>query len=48
MSEPSPSQPAPDASVESMDSMILRLLMETLPDRIYFKDLQKSRLHLVA
>jgi sigma-B regulation protein RsbU (phosphoserine phosphatase) len=35
---PSPSFPL--APAESLDSAILRLLMENLPDRIYFKDLQ--------
>jgi PAS domain S-box-containing protein len=33
---PNPPQP----SIESLDSATLRLLMEHLPDRIYFKDLQ--------
>lgn len=43
MSETPSGQPAPDATVESaesLDSAILRLLMENIPDRIYFKDLQ--------
>lgn len=40
MSESPSSQPAPEAHDESLDSKILRLLMETIPDRIYFKDLQ--------
>ncbi len=35
-----PVPPAPDAPAESLDSAILRLLMENIPDRIYFKDLQ--------
>ncbi len=40
MSE-TPSAPLPPAeSPESLDSAILRLLMENLPDRIYFKDLR--------
>jgi sigma-B regulation protein RsbU (phosphoserine phosphatase) len=37
MSEP---QPPSLSSVESLDSAILRLLMENLPDRIYFKDMR--------
>ena len=32
--------PLPSPLPESLDSAILRLLMENLPDRIYFKDLQ--------
>ncbi|MCX6950961.1 MAG: SpoIIE family protein phosphatase [Verrucomicrobia bacterium] len=35
-----PASPAPEESAESLDSAILRLLMENLPDRIYFKDVQ--------
>ena len=35
---PNPPQP----SIESLDSATLRLLMEHLPDRIYFKDLQSN------
>ena len=40
MSEASIHQPAHDLPVESLDSSILRVLMETSADRIYFKDLQ--------
>ena len=39
MSDPSATPPPTTASSESMDSAILRLLMETIPDMIYFKDL---------
>ena len=38
----SDTSPNPSSAPESLDSAILRLLMENLPDRIYFKDL-KSR-----
>src|ERR1051325_9749483 len=34
----SSSAPVPGAGGESIDSAILRLLMDTSPDRIYFKD----------
>lgn len=41
MSEPTPSSaPGPLFAGESIDSAILRLLMENLPDRVYFKDAQ--------
>ncbi len=38
MSEASPAAPTP-APAESIDSTILRVLMDNIPDRIYFKDL---------
>jgi sigma-B regulation protein RsbU (phosphoserine phosphatase) len=41
MSEASPSSaPTPAPAVESLDSSLLRVLMDTSADRIYFKDLQ--------
>ena len=40
MSEASSPSPAPGPSPESLDSSILRVLMDNSPDRIYFKDLQ--------
>ena len=40
MSETPDGSPPPAPTAESLDSAILRLLMENLPDRIYFKDLQ--------
>lgn len=42
MSDAPTSPPAPTVTPgpESLDSSILRVLMDTLPDRIYFKDLQ--------
>lgn len=41
MSEATPSPPRPSSlSAESLDSSILRVLMDTSADRIYFKDLQ--------
>jgi sigma-B regulation protein RsbU (phosphoserine phosphatase) len=36
----SPTPPAAPVQTESLDSSILRLLMDSSPDRIYFKDLQ--------
>lgn len=35
-----PASPLPADSAESLDTAILRLLMENIPDRIYFKDLE--------
>jgi sigma-B regulation protein RsbU (phosphoserine phosphatase) len=35
-----PANPPPEPSRESLDSSILRVLMDTLPDQIYFKDLE--------
>ncbi|MGH7995834.1 MAG: SpoIIE family protein phosphatase [Opitutaceae bacterium] len=40
MSEASAGPPSPADAGESLDSVILRVLMETIPDCIYFKDLQ--------
>lgn len=40
MSDASPSLPASNPAPESLDSSILRVLMDNSPDRIYFKDLQ--------
>jgi PAS domain S-box-containing protein len=40
MSDPSATPPPVTAPAESMDSAILRLLMEAIPDMIYFKDLE--------
>jgi sigma-B regulation protein RsbU (phosphoserine phosphatase) len=40
MSDTSSLPASPAASPESMDSAILRLLMEAIPDMIYFKDLE--------
>jgi sigma-B regulation protein RsbU (phosphoserine phosphatase) len=37
--DPSP-PPAPSPTGEALDSALLKVLMETSPDRIYFKDLQ--------
>ena len=40
MSEAPSAPPAPNPASESLDSSILRVLMDNSPDRIYFKDLQ--------
>ena len=40
MSDPSSPPPPATTSAESMDLAILRLLMEVIPDTIYFKDLE--------